>query len=81
MFGWKDLQINLLNNKQLYSLAGRMWLKLEMQGHTNSFWRTQTTGDALLKLFWSDANDQPDATNKTHLTLAFRIMVHLAQQT
>lgn len=32
MFGWKDLQINLLNNKQLSSLAGGMWLKLEMQG-------------------------------------------------
>jgi hypothetical protein len=29
MFGWKDLQIDLLNDKQLYSLAGKMWLKLD----------------------------------------------------
>jgi hypothetical protein len=32
MHGLRELQINLLNDKQLISLAGGMWLKLEMLG-------------------------------------------------
>ena len=32
MFGQNDLQINLLNEKQMQALAGGMWLKLEIMG-------------------------------------------------
>ena len=77
MFGWKDLQINMLNNKQLASLAGGMWLKLEMQGMTNQFMKTQKTGDALEKLFWQQLEPQCEGS----MTLAFRLMAHLASQT
>ena len=38
----------------------------------------KNAGDALLKLFWDE--DRSDK-EKFHLSIAFRLMVHLAQQT
>ena len=50
-----------------------MFLKLEMMNQTAEFRKTDKTGEALMKLFWSDAPAKDDG-----LTKAFRIMVHLA---
>ena len=84
MFGQKDLQVNLLNEKQLQSLAGGMQLKLEMLRHTKQYQLTERSRNALISLLYQKdeikLNDQGNTTT-INLTIPFRIMVHLAQQT
>ena len=52
MFGQKDLQVNLLNEKQLQSLAGGMQLKLEMLRHTKQYQLTERSRNALISLLY-----------------------------
>lgn len=70
MFGFKDLEINILNEKQLLSLAGGIQLKLEIMNQTAEFKKTKKTGEALAQIFYQD-KEEP-------LPLAFRMMVYLA---
>jgi hypothetical protein len=82
MFGQKDLQVSLLNEKQLQSLAGGMQLKLEMLRHTKQYQLTERSRSALDKFFYAKdeirLNNQ-GSSSTVQMTVPFRIMVHLAQ--
>lgn len=57
-----------------------MWLKLEMVGQAVEFHKSKKAGAALRALFLSEVV-QSDSENTLHLSLAFRLAAHLAQQT
>lgn len=79
MFQWKSLEISMLNNEQLSSLCGGMWLQLEVQQQINEFMLTKRTSKALINTFWEHKDYHKQTGDVIKLSTAFKIMVHLAQ--
>jgi inhibitor of KinA sporulation pathway (predicted exonuclease) len=54
MIGWTELDVTILNEKQLQSLAGGLWMKLELMKMTQEYKKTKRPEEALKNLFFGD---------------------------
>ena len=74
MYGWKE---SLDDFTDIDLLAGGLQMKLEDTGGSEAYLVQNSSRKALVNLFWgSEVNSDQDSQR---LTLAFRLMVHLAQ--
>jgi len=78
MFGWKD---DLANYQPLERLAAGLRLKLDLADSAHLFLENRMARESLGSLFGAEAGRTADQEGKVHLSLAFRMMSHLAQQT
>jgi hypothetical protein len=78
MFGWKD---DLANYQPLDRLAAGLRLKLDLADSAHLFLENRMARESLGSLFGAEAGRAADQDGKVHLSLAFRMMAHLAQQT
>lgn len=93
MSGWKDLEITLLNNKQLQCLAGGIKLKVDMMQMSLEFKKSKqrrypnaavqncqkwSTADALAHWLYEAPKDA-QAGEGREFSLAFSLMANLAQ--
>ena len=76
MNGWKE---NLDDFADIDRLAGGLQLKLEDTGASEAYQEQIASRRALIDLFWGA--EERSGQDSQLLSLAFRLMVHLAQQT
>ena len=78
MFGWKD---DLANYEPLERLAAGLRLKLDLADSAHLFLENRMARESLASLFGPEAGRDPNQDGTVNLSLAFRMMAHLAQQT